>query len=247
MSHKTMRIAIDASMTVAIILAMFIQFTGTLLHEIIGFLLLFLLIAHLVLSAKWIKAVAKKTKAGELKGRLKSHAIMALLLFVDLLVLAVSSVAISTILAGAGLRWTLGSYDLWLLLHTISSYGLCILVLVHLAMHWAFIASVVMVQIPYDPSRRQAIATTAKTVAAVGAVALGVVGVTKALPEVKAMGNAGGSSGSSSGSSESGAQSGAAQGSEARKLTKAGICPLCSKRCQLSAPDCSRPYREGLI
>ena len=240
MSKKSARIAIDASMTVAIILAMFIQFTGTLLHEIIGFLLLFLLIAHLVLSARWVKAVVKKARAGELKGRLRAHATVALLLFVILLVLVVSSVAISTILAGAGLRWNLGSYDLWLLLHTVSSYGLCILVLVHLAMHWAFIASVVMVQVPYDPSRRQAIATTAKVVAGIGAVALGVVGVTKALPKVEAMSAAGGSSGSS-------AQSGAAQGREARRLIKAGICPLCSKRCSLSAPQCSRPYREGLI
>ena len=194
MTKKRSRILLDAVMTVMIVLAMLIQFTGTVLHEIIGFLLLLLLIVHLLLSRAWIKAVAKKMRSGSLSGQLRARAVVAILLSAVLLLLAVSSVAISTILAGAGLDWPFGSSGLWVPLHTIASYSLCILVVVHLAMHWSFIASAFGASIPYDPSRRQAIGITVKTVAAVGAIALGVAAVKEVVPQVAT--GRGGSTGS---------------------------------------------------
>ena len=107
---------------------------------------------------------------------------MGCLLAITTVVLGVSSVAISGILASAGFVWPIGAYSMWANVHAISSYALCSLVVVHLAMHWAFLASAFRVR--YDPTRRRAISTGVNAVAALGVVALGVAGVKANAPLV---------------------------------------------------------------
>lgn len=184
MSKKTGRLVLDLALTAMIVAEMFIQFTGALLHEIIGFAFFATVVVHLILSAKWIKNTASTAAKGKMNGRRTALAVMGILLAMCMAVLGVSSVAISGLLADAGLVWTLGSYATWATVHAVSSYALCALVAVHLGMHWAFLAS--GLRVPYNPSRRRAISTGVNAVAAVGALALGVTAVSQALPTASA-------------------------------------------------------------
>lgn len=177
---KVTRVVLDVALTAMIVAEMFIQYTGTFLHEVIGFAFFATVVVHLALSAKWIKTTAKNASKGKMTARRTALAVMGILLAVCIVVLGVSSVAISGILADAGLVWTLGSYATWKTIHAVSSYALCALVVIHLGMHWAFLASAF--HVPYDPSRRRAISTGVHATAALGALALGAMAVGQALP-----------------------------------------------------------------
>ena len=177
---KVTRVVLDVALTAMIVAEMFIQYTGTFLHEVIGFAFFATVVVHLALSAKWIKTTAKNASKGKMTARRTALAVMGILLTVCMVVLGVSSVAISGILADAGLVWTLGSYATWKTIHAVSSYALCALVVIHLGMHWAFLASAF--RVPYDPSRRRAISTGVHATAALGALALGAMAVGQALP-----------------------------------------------------------------
>ena len=190
---KTARVILDVALTAMIVAEMFIQFTGVFLHEVIGFVFFATVTAHLALSAKWVGNTASMVKKGRMTSRRTALAVVGSLLAADMVVLGVSSVAISSILEGAGFVWTLGSYATWSAIHAVSSYVLCALVSVHLAMHWAFLASAF--RIPYDPSRRKAINTGVHAVAAVGALALGAMAVNQAVPIAGTSGNGGDSDG----------------------------------------------------
>ena len=90
-----------------------------------------------------------------------------------MVVLVASSLAISDILYQAGFVMP-GAYEVWDVLHTMSSYMLCALVVTHLALHWASMASAF--HVPYNPARRQAIGSGVQAAAALGMIALGVNG-----------------------------------------------------------------------
>ena len=178
---KAVRVVLDVAMTVMIVLEMFIQFTGEFLHEVIGFAFFATVVAHLALSATWVKKTAHATQAGTFTARRAALAVMGCLLAATMVVLGVSSVAISSILSSAGFTWTVGSYALWADVHTVSAYALCALVVVHLAMHWAFLAAAF--RVPYNPARRRAIGSGVNAVAALGVIALGATVAGKTLPQ----------------------------------------------------------------
>ena len=316
---KAVRVAFDVALTAMIVAEMFIQFTGVFLHEVIGFAFFATVVAHLALSAKWIKGTAGSVRRGAMTGRRTALAAMGILLAVNMAVLGASSVAISTILSSAGLEWAFGPYAAWATVHAVSSYTLCALVALHLGMHWAFLASAF--RVPYDPSRRRAINAGVNAVAAMGALALGAMAVRQAAPLVgpgsasAATGDGGESSAGSDGenvfgsvsdvradggaySASSGSAKGARgagkmgrkgadapsssdgsadSGASARESvpvqdeapsyeepsseedsggpvpesddssTVSGTCTLCRKQCPLSAPQCDKPYRAGLL
>ena len=183
---RTTRVVIDVVLTIMIVFEMFIQYTGQTLHEIVGFAFFATILTHIALSAKWIKNTAGNAKKGKMTGRRTALAVIGILLAITTTVLAVSSIAISGLLADAGFVWALGSYSMWVTIHAISSYTLCALVVVHLGMHWAFLASAF--RVPYDPSRRKAIGTGVHAVAAVGALALGIMAVNEAIPRTAVAG-----------------------------------------------------------
>ena len=133
-----------------------------------------------------------------------------------MVVLGVSSIAISTILEGAGLTWTLGSHAAWSVVHAVSSYTLCALVVVHLAMDWAFLAATF--RVPYDPARRKAINTGVHAVATAGAFALGVLAVNQAVPIADASDKANGfSADAADATSANGSASGTSAGDASGK------------------------------
>ena len=180
LGKKGVRVALDVLLTFLIVFEMLVQYTGMFLHEVFGFAFFATIIAHMALSASWMKATARSAKVGRMSGRQKALAIMGALLGVTAVVLGVSSIAISGLLMEAGFAFPLGSYALWATVHAVSAYALAGLVAIHLAMHWAFLAKAF--KVPYNPARRQAISTGVHAVAAVGAVALGVSAVKQLMP-----------------------------------------------------------------
>ncbi|HAM16478.1 MAG TPA: hypothetical protein DCP91_11620 [Eggerthellaceae bacterium] len=252
---KTTRVALDAALSLMLVFEMLIQFTGEFLHEVVGFAFFATLVAHLAFSAAWVKNTARNAKAGKLTARRASLAAVGCLLTATTIALGVSSVAISGILASTGFVWPVGDYSTWAAVHTYSAYALCALAVVHLAMHWAFLASAFKIE--YNPSRRRAISRGVTAMAALGVLALGATAAGKVAPQ-----QAGATA--KQPVTESNAGRGSATKPRAGGLPSAGdsadgssisdnssnssdVCTLCRKRCSLSAPKCDKPYQAGLL
>lgn len=173
MKGRSARMALDGALTILLIASMLAQLTGVIAHEIIGVVFLLAVVAHIVNSFWWMKTVARLVENAQVKGGQLALFVVAVLLGVAVALLAVSSVPISRLLYQAGLAPKVMS-SMWLAVHKVSAFLLCILAVVHLAMHWASILK--HLNIPFDPSKRKAIGLGVKAVSCAGIVALGVVG-----------------------------------------------------------------------
>ena len=173
MKGRSARMALDGALTILLIASMLAQLTGVIAHEIIGVVFLLAVVAHIVNSFWWMKTVARLVENAQVKGGQLALFVVAVLLGVAVAVLAVSSVPISRLLYQVGLAPKVMS-SMWLAVHKVSAFLLCILAVVHLAMHWASILK--HLNIPFDPSKRKAIGLGVKAVSCAGIVALGVVG-----------------------------------------------------------------------
>ena len=122
-SNKKKRVVLDAILTALIIAAMFIQYTGTFLHEIIGFAFFAAVAAHLFISAAWIKKTTSSIGQSKASKRRIALSLVGAALTITMIILGTSSVAISTIFASAGFSFSFGEYAMWTTLHSISSYA----------------------------------------------------------------------------------------------------------------------------
>mgnify|MGYP004670816163 FL=1 len=173
MKGRSARMALDGALTILLIASMLAQLTGVIAHEIIGVVFLLAVVAHIVNSFWWMKTVARLVENAQVKGGQLALFVVAVLLGVAVAVLAVSSVPISRLLYQVGLAPKVMS-SMWLAVHKVSAFLLCILAVVHLAMHWVSILK--HLNIPFDPSKRKAIGLGVKAISCAGIVALGVVG-----------------------------------------------------------------------
>ena len=175
MSKRTFRTIIDVLLTALLIFEMFYEFTGNLLHELVGFAMFACVIVHLMLSRRWIASTFGVLGQKAVNRKRKHLKVMATLLFVDSALLIFSSIVISHTLWGLGinLAW-LDVGGIWTIIHTATAYGLCVFALVHLAMHWVSMAKVLHIE--YNPARRQAIGQCVNLAVGVGAIALGITG-----------------------------------------------------------------------
>ena len=173
MKGRSARMALDGALTILLIASMLAQLTGVIAHEIIGVVFLLAVVAHIVNSFWWMKTVSRLVENAQVKGDQLALFVVAVLLGVAVAVLAVSSVPISRLLYQVGLAPKVMS-SMWLAVHKVSAFLLCILAVVHLAMHWASILK--HLNVPFDPSKRKAIGLGVKAVSCAGIVALGVVG-----------------------------------------------------------------------
>lgn len=173
MKGRSARTALDGALAILLIASMLAQLTGVVAHEIIGVVFLLAVVAHIVNSFWWIKTVAQLVENAQVKGGQLALFVVAVLLGVAVAVLAVSSVPISRLLYQVGLAPKVMS-SMWLAVHKASAFLLCILAVVHLAMHWASILK--HLNVPFDPSKRKAIGLGVKAISCASIVALGVVG-----------------------------------------------------------------------
>lgn len=173
MKGRSARMALDGALTILLIVSMLAQLTGVIAHEITGVVFLLAVVAHIVNSFWWMKTVARLVENAQVKGGQLALFVVAVLLGVAVAVLAVSSVPISRLLYQVGLAPKVMS-SMWLAVHKASAFLLCILAVVHLAMHWASILK--HLNVPFDPSKRKAIGLGVKAISCASIVALGVVG-----------------------------------------------------------------------
>ena len=261
------RIIFDLLLTAVLLFEVLHQLTGNVLHEIVGVAFFACIIVHLAFASKWIKSVASALKAGELAKRQKRLGFIALLLLVDVIVLAISSIMISELLWGMGIDLSaLNPGKIWYPVHTVAAYTLCILVLGHLAMHWTTVANTLSVQ--YDPSRREAISQALNGFVMIGGIALGITGIARAGFQASDFSiNSADEDDSktvASGYREVNAQTGTYVSSDAFQVEKLSDsdgtvaeevqaddgdprCPICPRQCKLSSPRCNRPIEAGLI
>ena len=273
MKSRSARMALDGALTLLLIASMLAQLTGVIAHEIIGVVFLLAVIVHLVNSFWWMKTVAGLVENAQAKEGQLALFVVAVLLGITCAALIISSVPISRLLYQVGLAPKVMS-SMWLDVHKVCAFVLCILAVVHLAMHWASILK--QLNIPFDPSRRKAIGMGVKAASCV------VVGFNSlelfagagegAGDDAREDAKGGSASGSSSPSAAGGQSSaGASRGEAAASGASAdaqsakaqadsgdgeaessegdaeSLCPLCHKHCPLSDPQCDKPYIAGLI
>lgn len=262
MKGRSARMALDGALTILLVASMLAQLTGVIAHELIGVVFLLVVVAHIVNSFWWMKTVARLVENAQVKGGQLALFVVAVLLGVAVAVLAVSSVPISRLLYQVGLAPKVMS-SMWLAVHKASAFLLCILAVVHLAMHWASILK--HLNVPFDPSKRKAIGLGVKAISCAGIVALGVVGFNSLELFAGSGENADGegptsTSGASEGQASASSSSASADAQPAKVQADAGdgeagssegdaeaLCPLCRKHCPLSDPQCDKPYLAGLI
>jgi hypothetical protein len=134
--NMLIRLVIDLSMTVLMLIAMAYQITGNTIHELVGVLLFLLFIAHNILNRRWYKAIFK----GKYNIRLILSIVVNLLFLVSMAVVMISSVPISRDI----LPFISTNNDMILLqIHVMTSYWGFILMAVHIGMSWGTIINAV--------------------------------------------------------------------------------------------------------
>ena len=268
MTSMRRRIIFDIALTIALVFEMLYQVTGNLLHEVVGAAFFACIVAHIAFAAKWIKNAVSSLSTRELASKQRKLLAIAVLLAIDVIVLIVSSVIISQTLWDAGIDLTaLNPGNIWYPIHTGAAYVMCILVLGHLAMHWNVVVD--SLKIPYDPSRRESISSALNGIVLIGGIALGITGTMRAgFQASDYVSSSDGDEDSSTvqnGYREVNAQTGeyiedqsfdaaslsdatsSSEATAAETESEATICPLCPRRCKLTAPPCHRPNAWAVL
>ncbi len=130
-SKLKLKIIVDISMTVSLIILMAYMLTGDLAHEIIGTLLIALWIVHTVLNRKWYKSLA----VPPYHLRRSVNNIINILLLLSAIGLVVSSIMLSSyVFSFLNID---GGMDFARKLHMVTSYWGFVLSSLHLGMHWS--------------------------------------------------------------------------------------------------------------
>lgn len=171
MAEKRRRLALDGLLTALLIFEMLYQLTGNTLHEVAGIVFFVAIVAHLLLSQKWIAAASRAIGARRRTKRtvVVQMAVDCALALVTVMLL-LSSILISHLLMGLNVNLAGDAYNMWAMIHAGCSYALCGLAVVHLALHWTTMAAVF--RIPYDPGQRTAINTGVAAITMLGIVGL---------------------------------------------------------------------------
>lgn len=130
------RLVIDLSMTVMMVVAMAYHITGNTIHELVGFVLLVLFIIHNILNRRWYKTIFK----GKYYVRRILSIVVNLLFLVSMAVVMISSVPISYDL----FPFISTDNDMMLLqIHVMTSYWGFIFMALHIGMSWGTIFNAV--------------------------------------------------------------------------------------------------------
>lgn len=134
--NMVIRLVIDLSMTVLMLVAMAYQITGNAIHELVGVILFLLFITHNFLNRRWYKTIFK----GKYNVRRILSIVVNLLFLVSMTVVMISSVPISRdIFAFIPLN-----NEMFLLqIHVLTSYWGFIFMAVHIGMSWGTIINAV--------------------------------------------------------------------------------------------------------
>jgi len=131
------RVALSPVLCALLAFEMFYDLTGDLLHELVAIVFAVLLVVHVILTRKWVAAACrsclyKKTRKAKNVVRL----VVILVILIVVVVLATTSILTSELLEEAGVVFFVPGFDRFTLriIHTISAYVLCAVVVVHAAL-----------------------------------------------------------------------------------------------------------------
>jgi hypothetical protein len=129
------RLVIDLSMTVLMLVAMAYHITGNTIHELVGVILFLLFISHNFLNRRWYKVIFK----GKHNVRRILSIAVNLLFLVSMAVVMISSVPISRDI----FPFIPINNDMILQIHVMTSYWGFIFMAVHIGMSWGTIINAV--------------------------------------------------------------------------------------------------------
>ncbi|PLR67027.1 DUF4405 domain-containing protein [Bacillus sp. UMB0893] len=130
------RLVIDLSMTVLLLVAMAYHITGNIIHELVGVILFLLFIAHNTLNRRWYKMIFK----GKHNVRRILSIAVNLLFLVSMAVVMLSSVPISRDIFAF---IPINNNMILLQIHVMTSYWGFIFMAVHIGMSWGTIINAV--------------------------------------------------------------------------------------------------------
>jgi Domain of unknown function (DUF4405) len=134
--NMLIRLVIDFSMTVLMLVAMAYQITGNTIHELVGVILFLLFIAHNILNRRWYKKIFK----GKHNVRRILSIAVNLLFLVSMAVVMISSVPISRDI----FPFVPINNDMILLqIHVMTSYWGFIFMAMHIGLSWGTIINAV--------------------------------------------------------------------------------------------------------
>jgi hypothetical protein len=119
---------IDLILFILIMLLMQYDFTGGLLHEIIGILMLLFFIAHILFNKKWLQSI--KNNFNKIKTSNKINYILDILSIISFIICTISGILISKYI------FNFTYVSIFDNIHSISSYVLFILITLHLLLHF---------------------------------------------------------------------------------------------------------------
>jgi hypothetical protein len=130
------RLVIDLTMTILMLVAMAYHITGNTIHEVVGVCLFLLFIVHNILNRRWYKAIAN----GKYNIRRILSITVNLLFLMSIVTIVISSLPISSDL----LPFVSVNNDMvWREIHVLTSYWAFILMAVHIGMSWRTIINAV--------------------------------------------------------------------------------------------------------
>ena len=115
---------LDIILFITLVLSMFYNFTGNIIHEVIGLIIFISLILHLTLNYSFIKTILKRKK-------ITINIIINILLFMSLLIVIITGILISHSLFSNFNNTSL----LLINIHKISSFIIIALFFIHLLLH----------------------------------------------------------------------------------------------------------------
>lgn len=155
------RLLLDAGLFAALLAVNNPAWTGMSAHEWLGIALITPLLVHLIVNWDWtVKTVLRFVDAARNASRV--NLIVDTLLFLSTVAVMVSGLVISTALPGL-LGVTTAHSIIWYALHSVSADATILLMLVHLGLHWRWIARTVgRLVSPIDAPRQQPVGEPAR-------------------------------------------------------------------------------------
>ena len=134
------RLALDAGLFIALLVAYYPARTGIAIHEWLSVALIVPLLMHLVINWDWTVRVISRF-AERLRATSRPNLVADICLFVSAVALMLSGLMVSQSIAGV-LEIAPAANAIWYALHSVTADLTVVLLLVHLGLHWRWIARV---------------------------------------------------------------------------------------------------------
>ena len=134
------RLALDAGLFIALLVAYYPARTGIAIHEWLSVAIIVPLLVHLVVNWDWTVRVISKF-AERLRSTSRINLVVDICLFVSAVALMLSGLMVSQSIASV-LGVAPAANAIWYALHSVTADVMVLLLLVHLGLHWRWIARV---------------------------------------------------------------------------------------------------------